>query len=228
LEEPLSDAVREGMPPSESAPPAPVPPVTVSEPEPNWFAGKLLFWVPIVPLIALDLWSKAWAFDLVKQRLGRFSVNSKYDVFELGWVKFELVTWLNQGTIWGLGAQFHFYLKFLRVGAIALILYFLYKTPARHRWMLLSLSLILSGAIGNMYDNFFHFDSEYSMDPKFTGAVRDFIHFFDPGSWNFPAFNVADSCISVGAFLLFILLWTMKPTVVPEEGDEPSTDDVGS
>jgi lipoprotein signal peptidase len=185
-------------------------PLPAAEEAPTLFAGKLIFWIPIVPLIALDLWSKTWAFALVTgKNAGQFSPQNDVAVFELSWVKFELVTWLNRGTIWGLGDQFHEYLKFLRVGAIALILYFVYKTASKHRWMLLALGLILAGAIGNLYDNFFHFDDAYSRRPQFAGAVRDFIHFFDPEVWNFPAFNVADSCISVGAVSLFIALWAM-------------------
>ena len=40
-------------------------------------------------------------------------------------------------------------------------------------------------------------------------AVRDFLYFTGswPWRWTFPAFNVADSCITVGAIVLFLLLW---------------------
>lgn len=55
----------------------------------------------------------------------------------------------------------------------------------------LALSLILGGAIGNLYDRIAH------------GTVTDFIEVYH-GNWSFPAFNVADSAISVGAALLLI------------------------
>jgi signal peptidase II len=56
------------------------------------------------------------------------------------------------------------------------------------------LSLILGGAIGNLYDRILH------------GAVTDFIEVYHR-AWSFPAFNVADSAITVGAaFLLLDLL----------------------
>lgn len=51
------------------------------------------------------------------------------------------------------------------------------------------LSLILGGAIGNLYDR------------VLRGAVTDFIEVYH-GAWSFPAFNVADSAITVGAILL--------------------------
>lgn len=53
------------------------------------------------------------------------------------------------------------------------------------------LSLILGGAVGNLYDRVLH------------GAVTDFIEVYH-GAWSFPAFNVADSAITVGAVLLML------------------------
>jgi signal peptidase II len=53
------------------------------------------------------------------------------------------------------------------------------------------LSLILGGALGNLYDRVVH------------GTVTDFIEMYR-GGWSFPAFNVADSAITVGAGLLLI------------------------
>ena len=55
----------------------------------------------------------------------------------------------------------------------------------------LALSLVLGGAIGNLYDRITQ------------GTVTDFIEVYH-GAWSFPAFNVADSAITVGAILLLI------------------------
>jgi signal peptidase II len=57
--------------------------------------------------------------------------------------------------------------------------------------MRFGLSLILGGAIGNLYDRVVH------------GTVTDFVEVYH-GDWTFPAFNVADSAITVGAILLLI------------------------
>jgi len=58
------------------------------------------------------------------------------------------------------------------------------------------LGLILGGALGNLYDRVAH------------GTVTDFIEVFH-GSWSFPAFNVADSAISIGAALVLLeMLWS--------------------
>jgi signal peptidase II len=65
------------------------------------------------------------------------------------------------------------------------------------------LSLILGGAVGNLYDRVAH------------GTVTDFLEIYS-GAWSFPAFNVADSAITVGAiFLLFDLLWPRRKQVHP-------------
>lgn len=55
----------------------------------------------------------------------------------------------------------------------------------------LALGSILGGAAGNLYDRIIH------------GTVTDFIEVFH-GSWSFPAFNVADSAITVGAACLLL------------------------
>ena len=76
-----------------------------------------------------------------------------------------------------------------------------YRTPAGRRIQLLVIGLVLAGAIGNLYDNTFMPDR----------GVRDFLLFFYRGEGDvehrFPAFNVADSCITVGAIGLAIMLW---------------------
>jgi signal peptidase II len=55
----------------------------------------------------------------------------------------------------------------------------------------LALGAILGGAGGNLYDRIVH------------GTVTDFVEVFH-GSWSFPAFNVADSAITVGAACLVL------------------------
>ena len=58
----------------------------------------------------------------------------------------------------------------------------------------IALGFILGGAIGNLYDR------------VFRGMVTDFVEIYN-GGWSFPAFNVADSAITIGAvFLLFELI----------------------
>lgn len=81
-------------------------------------------------------------------------------------------------------------------GVVSLVLIF--WLPAQQRTLVkASLSLILAGAVGNLIDR------------VSLGYVVDFVslHY---GGWYFPAFNLADSCISVGAALM-LLEWVIEP-----------------
>jgi signal peptidase II len=66
----------------------------------------------------------------------------------------------------------------------------------------LALGFILGGAAGNLYDRITR------------GTVTDFLEVYN-GTWSFPAFNVADSAITVGSVLLVIeLFWPAKKKLV--------------
>lgn len=64
-----------------------------------------------------------------------------------------------------------------------------------------ALASILGGALGNLYDRVIY------------GTVTDFIEVYR-GAWSFPAFNVADSAITIGAILLIIDLARPKRKAV--------------
>ncbi len=63
------------------------------------------------------------------------------------------------------------------------------EQAAGHRFTPAALGLILGGAVGNLYDRLAR------------GSVTDFLD-FHAGGWHWPAFNVADSAITIGAALL--------------------------
>jgi signal peptidase II len=79
------------------------------------------------------------------------------------------------------------------VTAIVLIFHYIRKSKAEELLLTFSLSLILSGALGNL------------MDRIRFGEVIDFLDVYI-GSYHWPAFNIADSAISVGAVLLLVEL----------------------
>jgi signal peptidase II len=60
-----------------------------------------------------------------------------------------------------------------------------------HRWLAIALALVLGGAIGNLIDRIIY------------GYVIDFLDLYYK-MWHWPAFNVADSAISIGAVMLLI------------------------
>ena len=174
--------------------------VAAAPTEPKGFAGKPWFWWPWPLLVALDLWSKAWVFGfLADQAPGVDEARRPPHLVFDGAVRFDLVSWGNTGTIWGLFQNGTVVLMVLRCAAVVGLLCFVRNTARAARLQQAVLSLVLAGAIGNLYDNFVRADR----------SVRDFLHFSGtwPWAWDFPAFNVADSCITVGAIGLFLLLW---------------------
>ncbi|KAF1051508.1 MAG: Lipoprotein signal peptidase [Burkholderia gladioli] len=73
--------------------------------------------------------------------------------------------------------------------AATLVICYLLKRHGHQRLFSLSLALILGGALGNVIDRLMY------------GHVIDFLD-FHVGRWHFPAFNLADSAITIGAILL--------------------------
>jgi signal peptidase II len=77
---------------------------------------------------------------------------------------------------------------FVIISIVAIIVIIAYLAKIRSRLEIFSISLILGGAIGNLIDRLT------------IGKVIDFIDFF-VGKWHWPAFNVADSALTVGIIL---------------------------
>ena len=77
------------------------------------------------------------------------------------------------------------------VAALAVVSFLLWKDRSVFHSGTLALSLILGGAVGNLWDRLFY------------GKVTDFLDFYI-GVHHWPPFNVADSAIVVGALLLFM------------------------
>ena len=84
---------------------------------------------------------------------------------------------------------------FLAVSLVAMgvVLWMLYRLPSGQKVELVALSLILGGALGNVFDR------------VRLGEVVDFIDVYYR-SYHWPAFNVADSAISIGVILLLYRL----------------------
>lgn len=89
------------------------------------------------------------------------------------------------------GGWQRYFFTAIAVVVSVLLTYWMYQTPTKQKLLLTSYALILGGAIGNVMDRINY------------GYVVDFIHFYYE-SWHFPAFNVADIAISIGAFLLIL------------------------
>lgn len=75
------------------------------------------------------------------------------------------------------------------LAALAAVLLYFRLAPASNRLLLVSLALIVGGAVGNLVDRLA------------SGAVTDFVDVY-AGTYHWPAFNVADSAITIGIALM--------------------------
>ncbi len=112
----------------------------------------------------------------------------------------KVTDFLNWFLIYNPGAAFSFLSQadgwqrwfFTVIGIVAaIVIIWLLQKNLQDRPFCLALSLILGGAIGNVLDRLLY------------GAVVDFIDVHYDG-WHWPAFNIADSAISIGATLIVI------------------------
>lgn len=131
----------------------------------------------------------------------------------------EVFSWFNLTLHHNTGAAFSFlddaggwqrYFFSIVAGGISAMLIVWLFLMQRSQWLLaLSLGLILGGALGNLWDR------------VALGYVVDFISVHYKGSY-FPAFNIADSAISVGAVLMLLDSFIHRDDVAQSE---PSTND---
>jgi signal peptidase II len=162
-----------------SAPPAPSSPAAVParrRPRPElWLA---------LGLIAADQASKAAIRALIPL----------YDSVEVIPGLLNLTHVLNTGAAFGFLDRFDFAYKaivvtLLATAALGAIVFYAMTLGSETRLSRLALTLVVAGAVGNLIDR------------VVAGAVVDFVDVYW-GGWHFWAFNVADSCISIGAVLL--------------------------
>ena len=136
------------------------------------------------PLYALD--------QLTKQMVLRFVSPDEPRILIADF--FSLVNVTNTGAAFGSFRGNNTFFIAISSVALVVVLGLLLRARTRDRWRDLSLALLLAGIVGNLTDRLLY------------GHVIDFL-LFDlhvPYAHPRPAFNVADSCISV-AVVLFIL-----------------------
>jgi signal peptidase II len=131
------------------------------------------------------------AIDQYTKRL----VTAKFELFDRVAVMpyFDLVRLHNTGAAFSFLANASGWQNWFFTGVAVLvsglILWWFFRQPPDRIVVPLGLVLVLGGAIGNLIDRVQH------------GYVVDFFLFYY-GRWSFPAFNVADSAITVGVILL--------------------------
>jgi signal peptidase II len=136
-------------------------------------------------IIALDQWSK----NLIARHFGEFEFVTVLPVL-------QITRMHNVGAAFSFladasGWQRWFFIVLAVAVGLAILIWILRLPRNGHDLLALGLALVLGGAVGNV------------LDRLRLGYVLDFIH-VHWGSAYFPAFNVADSAISVGAAVLLL------------------------
>jgi signal peptidase II len=145
--------------------------------------GDALFFAIAIAVVALDQTTKA----IVRASLDLHESWPERDMF----VNITNVT--NSGAAFGiLEGQTLFLVAASLVGLAAILLYYVFP-PLEHGLLRVALALQLGGATGNLIDR------------VRLGEVTDFINF---EFW--PAFNVADSCISIGVVTILWFFLTVE------------------
>lgn len=105
---------------------------------------------------------------------------------------FLITSHRNTGAAFGiLENQRYFFIIITIVVVIGIVWYIQKMKNTGNKLLPFALSLVLGGALGNF------------LDRALTGEVVDFLQ-FNFGSYTFPIFNIADSCIVIGVALIII------------------------
>lgn len=91
----------------------------------------------------------------------------------------------------------------IAVGVSAVLVVWLKRLRPDETWLAVALALVLGGAVGNLFDRVAY------------GHVIDFILVHWQDRWFFPAFNLADSAITVGAIMLALDMFISKKSGEP-------------
>ncbi|MBU1965700.1 MAG: signal peptidase II [Proteobacteria bacterium] len=162
---------------------------------------NILFLAITFLVMLLDQATKAWIISTMRI----------YDSFVVIEGFFSITHVRNPGAAFGFLAGApplfrHIFFLAITVAAIALILHYLRVSRIEEPSLVSALALILAGAVGNLIDRI-----------RF-GEVVDFLDVYI-GSHHWPAFNVADSAITVGAVVLMAVLLRRRKQVIHSAED---------
>ena len=137
----------------------------------------------ILILIFLDQVTKWWIINYIMQPIKILPITPFFNI---------VLTW-NSGISFGIFSNQGSFSVIILSTLATLIVFFLavWLMKAVNKKLIIGLICIIGGAIGNIIDRVYH------------GAVIDFLDFHIK-SYHWPAFNVADSCIFIGATLIIL------------------------
>jgi signal peptidase II len=158
-------------------------------------------------------WLWLSALVLVLDQISKYYIAQSFTLYE----SIQLFPGLNFTYVHNTGAAFSFlsdaggWQRWLFIvlssGVSIRLILWIKSLPVTWRWLAAALALVLGGAIGNLVDRVLY------------GYVIDFIDVYYQG-WHWPAFNIADSAISIGVVMLIIdTFWFDNASMGRHNGD---------
>ncbi len=152
---------------------------------------------------------------LLLDQLTKYLINSRFSMSEKKELIpgfFDLVHYRNPGAAFGMFVGWNsttrsVFLSLVSLFAFVFLIYYFHKTPSKEKKVLVSLSLIFGGAIGNLIDRIFRGSVIDFLLLHWRDKVTHFEWFGKSYSLElvWPAFNVADSAITIGVILLLMV-----------------------
>lgn len=158
---------------------------------PNRFGRLGWLWITVLVLV-LDQVSKAY-FEGTLSLYQQIVVIPDLFSWTLAYNTGAAFSFLADSSGW---QRWLFALIAIVVSAVLVI--WLKRLKPSDTWLAIALTLVLGGALGNLYDRIV------------LGHVIDFILVHWQNRWYFPAFNLADSAITVGAIMLALDMFKTK------------------
>jgi signal peptidase II len=136
---------------------------------------------------------------LVLDQLSKYYIQQQLDFNH----PLDLLPWFNFRLLHNTGGAFSFlstasgwqrwFLSGIALGLIMALCFWLFSLSAKARLKAMGLSLVIGGALGNLLDRVYY------------GYVIDFIELHYQ-NWSWPVFNLADSAITLGAFIIMLTM----------------------
>ncbi|MGX6961270.1 signal peptidase II [Vagococcus xieshaowenii] len=141
----------------------------------------MIYLLLVIALVAIDQAVKFWTVQNIA--LGETIFHNP--IISLTYLQNDGAAWsMLEGQMW-----FFYIITIIAIGVLGVMIY---KNRQDSKWLTLGLTAVLAGAIGNFIDRL---------------HLKYVIDMFQVEFFNFPIFNIADVCISIGVVCIFIYLF---------------------
>lgn len=172
--------------------------------------ARLSAWCQAKRLPAITVVTLTFVDQLTKYAIVHSETLARHEIIQVIPGFFRIVHVRNPGAVWGILSNHTQILSLISLVVFAMILTMFPRFVNGFTERGIAMSLILSGILGNLIDRILR------------GNVVDFLSFYYK-RWEWPSFNVADSCICIGVGIYLISCWTRNENNVADDQQVPTT-----